>query len=98
MLQNYNLGQTEKVLIIKTWLGREGLHLKATLTDKEQESCNNMKGLFDALNRKLKPQYNKPIKSLQFCKLIRQSNESAEEWMGILRTAVVECNCKEIDR
>ena len=44
------------------------------------------------------PQYNETIKSLQFCKLIRQSNENVEEWMGRLRTAVVECNYKEIDR
>ena len=35
MLQNYTLGQTEKVLIIKKWLSREGLQLIAMLTDKE---------------------------------------------------------------
>ena len=50
------------------------------------------------LNRKLKPQYNETVKSLQFHKLIRQSNESVEELMGRLRTAAVECNYKEIDR
>ena len=54
--------------------------------------------LFKTVNRKFKPQYNETVKSLQFCKLIRQSNESAEEWMGRLRTAVVKCNYKEIDR
>ena len=59
MLQNYNLGQTEKVLVIKKWLGREGLQLIATLTDEEQEACNSEKALFDTLNRKFKPQYNK---------------------------------------
>ena len=32
MLQNYNLGQTEKVFVIKNWLGREDLQLIATLT------------------------------------------------------------------
>ena len=98
MLQNYNFCQTEKVLVINNWLGREGLQLIATLTDEEQEACNNEKGLFDTFNRKFKPQYNETIKFLQFHKLIRQSNESAEEWMGRLRTAAVKCNYKEIDR
>ena len=30
--------------------------------------------------------------------MARQSNESAEEWMGRLRTNAVECNYQEIDR
>ena len=49
------------------------------------------------LIEKFKPQYNETIKSLQFSKLIRQSNESVEEWMGRLRTAVVKCSYKETD-
>ena len=77
MLQNYSLGQTEKVSIIKNWLGREVLQLIATLTQDKQEACNNEKGLFDMLNRKLKPQYDETMRSSQFQKLIRQSNESA---------------------
>ena len=71
MLQNYNQGQTEKVYIIKNWIGREGLQLIATLSQEEQEACSNEKGLFDTLNRKFKPQYNETIKSLHFCKLKR---------------------------
>ena len=55
MLQNYNLGQTEKVLVIKNWLCREGLQLIATLTDEEQEACNNENSLFDMLNRNFMP-------------------------------------------
>ena len=39
MLQNLNLGQTERVSVIKNWLGREGLQQKATLTEKEKEAC-----------------------------------------------------------
>ena len=70
----------------------------ATLTQEKQEAYNNEKVLFDMVNRKLKMQYDETIKSLQFCKLIRQSDESAEEWISILRTAVVDCNYKEIDR
>ena len=68
------------------------------LTDEEQEACNNKKGSFNTCNTKFKPQYNETIKSLQFYKLIMQSNESMEEWMGRLRTAAVICNYKEIDR
>ena len=99
MLQNLNLGQTERVSVIKNWLGREDLQLTATLiTQEEQEACNDEKGLFKTLNTKIKPQYNETIKYLQFSKLVRQSNESAEEWVGRLRTAAVECNYHEIDK
>ena len=98
MLQNHNLGQTEKVCIIKNWPGREDLQLIATLTQEEQEACNYEKGLFNPLNRKFKLQYNETINVLQFHKLIIQPNESVEEWMGRLRTATAKCNCKEIDR
>ena len=79
MLQNYNLHQTEKVSIIRNWQGREGLQLVATLTQDEQEACNNEKSLFNMLNRKFKPHYNETMKSLQFCKLVGQSNEIMEE-------------------
>ena len=47
---------------------------------------------------KVKPQYKETIKSLQFCKLVRQMNENPEEWMGRLWLAAVECTYKEIDR
>ena len=35
---------------------------------------------------------------LQFCKLVRQHNESSGEWKGRLRIAAIECNYKEVDR
>ena len=69
-----------------------------TLTLREQERCNTMGGLFHTLISKFKPQYNEAIKLLQICKLVRQMNENAEEWMGGLQLAAVECNYKEIDR
>ena len=50
MLQNFNWGHTERVLVIKIWLGREGLQLIATLTQEEQEACNDEKGKFETLN------------------------------------------------
>ena len=37
------------------------------------------------------------IKSLQFRKLCRSEGKNAEEWMGRLCIAAVECNYKEID-
>ena len=54
VMQNYNLGQRGKVSVIKNWLGREGPQLIATLTQDEQEICNNEKGLFDTLDRRFK--------------------------------------------
>ena len=38
------------------------------------------------------------IKSLQFRKLCRVKDESAEEWMGYLCIAAAECGYKEMDR
>ena len=35
MLQNFNLIQIERVLIIKNWLGSQGLQLLETLTEAE---------------------------------------------------------------
>ena len=57
-----------------------------------------MKGLFNILINKLKPQYNEIVTSLQFHKLVRQMNENAEELMARLHLTAVECNYKEIYR
>ena len=64
----------------------------------EQERCNTTEGLFTTFNNKFKPQFNETIKSLQSFKLIRQTKENAEEWMGRLRLAAVEYNYREVDR
>ena len=50
MLQNFNLGPKERVLVIKNWPGREGPQLIAILTQEEQE---DEKGLFETLNKNL---------------------------------------------
>ena len=47
---------------------------------------------------KIQAQFTEAIKLLQFRKLYRLEGESAEEWMGRLWIAVVECNYKEVDR
>ena len=56
MLQSFNISQTEKVSNIENWLGRQGLQLLETLTQAEQEACNDEEGLFEKLNKKFKPQ------------------------------------------
>ena len=64
----------------------------------EKEACNMLEGLFYILATKFKPQYNKMVKSLQFRKLYRLENESADEWMGRLHVVAAECNYRELDR
>ena len=56
-----------------------------------------MEGLYVTLISKFEPQYNETIKSLQFYKVVRKMNQNAEEWMGILQLADVDCNYKGID-
>ena len=55
MLFNYNLEQAEQVPMIKNWLDREGVQFIAALTKKEQDMCNDDKGLFEITNKKFKP-------------------------------------------
>ena len=43
-------------------------------------------------------QFDETMKSLQFRKLCRSEDESAEEWIGWLQMAAVECGHKEVDR
>ena len=49
------------------------------------------------ISQKFRPQFNETIKSLQFRKLYRFEGKSAEEWMGRLHVAVVECIYREVD-
>ena len=90
--------EQDKIAMVMNWLGRKGLHYLESLTEAEKQACNTPQGLFDTLAAKFKPQFNETIKSLQFRKLYRFDSESAEEWMGRLQIAVVECNYKEVDR
>ena len=43
------------------------------------EAYNMLQGLFDTLATKFKPQYKEMVKSLQFRKLYRLENDSADE-------------------
>ena len=71
ILSTYNALQTDKLALVKNWLGRKGLQYLETLITAEKETCNTLEGLFDTLTNKLKPQYNQTIKLLQFRKLCR---------------------------
>ena len=46
-----------------------------TLNYQEQEKYKTSVGLFKVLSQKFKPQHNKIILSLQYCKLIREQSE-----------------------
>ena len=82
VLSTYGMPEAEKLVVVKNWLGRKGLHYLETLMLAEKEACNTLDGLFDTLAIKFKPQYNETIQLLQFRKLYWLDNENVEEWMG----------------
>ena len=69
VLSTHNTPETDKLAVVKNWLGRKGLQYLETLMPMEKETCNTLKGLFETLSNKFKLQYNETIKSLQFRKL-----------------------------
>ena len=58
ILSTYNTPQTDKLALVKNWLGRKGLQYLETLTTTEKETCNTLEGLFNTLTNKFKLQYN----------------------------------------
>ena len=98
VLSTYNTPEHDKLAIVQNWFGRKGLHYIESITEAEKQVCNTLQGLFDTLSTKFWLQFNETIKSLQFRKLYRSEDESAEEWMGWLCMAAAECRYKEIDR
>ena len=98
VLSTYKTPQTDKLELVKNWLGRKSLQYLETLTNTEKETCNMLEGLFKTLTSKFKMQYNMITKLLQFRKLYRYEDENVEEWMGRLWVAAVECNYHEVDR
>ena len=65
-------------------------------TDEEQERCKSIASLLSVLNGKSKPQHNETILLLQYCKLSRDENDSAEEWMGCLGIKIVSATIKSV--
>ena len=60
--------------------------------------CKSNAGLFQTVDEKFKSQYNETALQLQYCKLLRDCDESTKKWMGCLRTMAYECNYQECDR
>ena len=56
-----------------------------TLDDEEQEKCWTGMELFEVLCDKLKTQQSKTILSLKHCKLAKEQDEYAKEWIDHLR-------------
>ena len=54
-LSTYNTPQTDKLALVKNWLGRKGLQYLEMLTTAEKETCNTLQGLFDTLCNNFKP-------------------------------------------
>ena len=92
IITSYNTPHAELLAIVKNWLGRKGLQFIESLMRVEKEKCSTIESLFETLKKKFWPQFNEMIKSLQFCKLCRQSGGNAEAWMGRLRLGAIECN------
>ena len=74
------------------------MHYIESICEAEKWACDTLQGLFDTLSAKFWLQFNETIKLLQFRKLCRVEDESAEEWMGHLCMAAAECGYKEIDQ
>ena len=98
VLSTCNTLEHNKIAIVKNWLGRKGSHYIESITEAEKEACNTLQRLFYTLATKFWLKFNEIIKLLQFRKLFRSENESAEEWMGWLWMAAAECGYKEVDR
>ena len=82
VLSTYNLQEMDKIVMVKNWLGRKGLHYIESLIEGKKERCGMLEGLVDTLATKFRPQCNQTIKSLQFRQLHRSEGKSIDEWMG----------------
>ena len=92
VLSMYNTPQTEKLALVKNWLGRKGLQYLEALVTVEKVMSSTLEGLFETQSNKYKVQYNETIKLLQFRKIYRYDDQKLEEWMGKLHVAAVEGN------
>ena len=55
ILPTYNTPQTDKLTLVKNWLGRKGLQYLEMLTTDEKETCNMLEGLFETQCNKFSP-------------------------------------------
>ena len=78
LMKCFDICDTEKVLIIKNWLWR-GLQIYIETYISRAKVIPNCLPYFLVLYDRFK--CNKTVLSLQYCKLSRNSDETAEEWM-----------------
>ena len=71
VLSTYNAHKSEKVAMVKNWLGRKGLHYLESLTEGEKEACDTLQGLINTLAENLDPS------------VMRQSNPAVQKIMQI---------------
>ena len=81
-ISTYNTCKQEKIVMVKNWLGRKGLHYIESLTEADKQACGTLQGLIDTLFKKIRPQYNETIKSLQFRQLCRHDGEMPRNGWG----------------
>ena len=55
VLSTFNAQETDKIAMVKNWLGRKGLHYIESLIEGEKEVCSMLEGLFDTLATKFRP-------------------------------------------
>ena len=68
------------------------------MTQLEKESCQTIARLFKVMDNKFRPQHNGTILSLQYCKLSRQYDEMAKEWIGTFRMKAAKYKYKENEK
>ena len=73
----HEINDEVRILVIKNWLGQEGLLFMETFIQEEKEKSKTTKGLFRVLNKRSKMCHNHIILALQYQKQHRKSHESA---------------------
>ena len=53
VISTYNSHEQEKIVMVKNWLGRKGLHYIESLTETEKQVCGTLQWLIDTLAKKL---------------------------------------------
>ena len=53
-LSSYNTPKTDKLSVVKNWLGRKGLQYLETLKTMEKETCSTLEGLFETQSNKFR--------------------------------------------
>ena len=53
MISTYNACEQQKIVMVKNWLGRKGLHYIESLTEAEKQACGTLQGLIDTPAKKI---------------------------------------------